>query len=50
MAKKTAFITGGNRGIGFQTALELGKLDGIKVVIGARDAASGAARESLPSR
>jgi NAD(P)-dependent dehydrogenase (short-subunit alcohol dehydrogenase family) len=41
MAHKIAFITGGNRGIGFQTALELGKLDGIKVVIGARDAASG---------
>jgi NAD(P)-dependent dehydrogenase (short-subunit alcohol dehydrogenase family) len=41
MSKKIAFITGGNRGIGFQTALELGKLDGIKVVIGARDSASG---------
>src|SRR5215469_8900209 len=41
MAQKIAFITGGNRGIGFQTALELGKHDGIKVVIGARDAANG---------
>lgn len=41
MAQKIAFITGGNRGIGFQTALELGKIDGIKVVIGARDAADG---------
>lgn len=34
--KKVAFITGGNRGIGLQTALELGKL-GVEIVIGARD-------------
>jgi NAD(P)-dependent dehydrogenase (short-subunit alcohol dehydrogenase family) len=40
MASKIAFITGGNRGLGFQTALELGKL-GIKVVIGSRDLAQG---------
>jgi NAD(P)-dependent dehydrogenase (short-subunit alcohol dehydrogenase family) len=32
---RVAFITGGNRGLGFQTALELGRL-GIKVVIGSR--------------
>ena len=36
MAQKVAFITGGNRGIGFQTALDL-KDQGIKVVIGSRD-------------
>ncbi|HEY3667107.1 MAG TPA: SDR family oxidoreductase [Polyangiaceae bacterium] len=37
---KVAFITGGNRGIGLETARELGKL-GVTVVIGARDAESG---------
>jgi NAD(P)-dependent dehydrogenase (short-subunit alcohol dehydrogenase family) len=41
MTQKIAFITGGNRGIGFQTALELGRDHKIKVVIGARDAAIG---------
>jgi NAD(P)-dependent dehydrogenase (short-subunit alcohol dehydrogenase family) len=35
MPQKVAFITGGNRGLGFQTALELGQA-GIKVVIGSR--------------
>ena len=39
MAQKIAFITGGNRGLGFQTALLL--KDGIKVVIGSRDKAQG---------
>ena len=38
--EKVAFITGANRGIGFQTAQDLGKL-GITVVIGARDLAKG---------
>ena len=37
---KVAFVTGGNRGIGLETARELGKL-GIAVVIGARDLESG---------
>jgi len=37
---KVAFVTGGNRGIGLETARELGK-QGIAVVIGARDLASG---------
>ncbi len=37
---KIAFITGGNRGLGFQTALEL--KDAAKVVIGSRDPAQGA--------
>lgn len=37
---KIAFITGANRGIGFETARQLGKL-GITVVIGSRDAAKG---------
>ncbi|NBD23879.1 SDR family oxidoreductase [Paenibacillus glycinis] len=37
---KVAFITGGNRGIGLETARELGKL-GAQVVIGARDAEKG---------
>jgi NAD(P)-dependent dehydrogenase (short-subunit alcohol dehydrogenase family) len=39
MAKKIAFITGGNRGIGFQTAL--GLADVSKVVIGSRDLKQG---------
>lgn len=43
MAQKVAFITGGNRGLGFQTALDLGtnKREEIKVVIGSRDKAQG---------
>lgn len=36
MAQKVAFITGGNRGLGFQTALDL-KGAGVRVVIGSRD-------------
>ena len=40
MAQKVGFITGGNRGLGFQTALDL-KKDGVKVVIGSRDLAQG---------
>ena len=40
MAQKIAFITGGNRGLGFQTALDL-KDSGAKVVIGSRDATRG---------
>ncbi len=36
MSQKIAFITGGNRGLGFQTALELGAA-GIKTIIGSRD-------------
>jgi NAD(P)-dependent dehydrogenase (short-subunit alcohol dehydrogenase family) len=39
---KVAFISGGNRGIGFDTARELGKL-GFLVIIGARDEAKGKA-------
>jgi NAD(P)-dependent dehydrogenase (short-subunit alcohol dehydrogenase family) len=43
MTQKIAFITGGNRGLGFQTALDLGldKNAGVKVVIGSRDRAQG---------
>ena len=37
-SEKVALVTGGNRGIGFETARELGKL-GFTVVIGARDLA-----------
>lgn len=45
--KKIAFITGGNRGIGVETARQLGK-QGVKVVIGSRDADKGkAAAEKL---
>jgi len=40
MPQKIAFITGGNRGLGFQTALQL-KDEGVKVVIGSRDLAQG---------
>jgi NAD(P)-dependent dehydrogenase (short-subunit alcohol dehydrogenase family) len=40
MSQKIAFITGGNRGLGFQTALDL-KSAGVKVVIGSRDLAQG---------
>jgi NAD(P)-dependent dehydrogenase (short-subunit alcohol dehydrogenase family) len=39
MDKKIAFVTGGNRGLGFQTALEL--KDHAKVVIGTRGKAQG---------
>src|SRR5450830_213907 len=38
--EKVAFISGANRGIGYQTALELGQ-QGITVVIGARDLQKG---------
>lgn len=40
MSQKVAFITGGNRGLGFQTALDLKNAD-VKVVIGSRDLAQG---------
>jgi NAD(P)-dependent dehydrogenase (short-subunit alcohol dehydrogenase family) len=40
MSQKIAFITGGNRGLGFQTALDL-KDPNVKVVIGSRDLAQG---------
>ena len=40
MAQKVAFITGGNRGLGFQTALDI-KDQGVKVVIGSRDLSQG---------
>jgi NAD(P)-dependent dehydrogenase (short-subunit alcohol dehydrogenase family) len=45
MAEKIAFVTGGNRGIGYQTALDLGSIPGIKVVIGSRRLGQG--REAL---
>ncbi len=38
--KRVAFITGGNKGIGLETARQLGQL-GITVVIGSRDLAKG---------
>ncbi len=40
MSTKIAFITGGNRGLGFQTALDL-KDAAVKVVIGSRDMKQG---------
>ncbi len=39
---KVAFITGGNRGLGLETARELGK-QGVAVILGARDAKKGEA-------
>lgn len=39
-AEKVAFITGGNKGIGFETARQLGQ-QGVTVVIGSRDLAKG---------
>jgi NAD(P)-dependent dehydrogenase (short-subunit alcohol dehydrogenase family) len=45
--KKVAFITGGNRGLGLETARQLGK-QGVKAVIGSRDLEKGkAAAEKL---
>jgi NAD(P)-dependent dehydrogenase (short-subunit alcohol dehydrogenase family) len=46
MSQQIAFITGGNRGLGYQTALELGALSangdgGPKVIIGSRDLTQG---------
>jgi NAD(P)-dependent dehydrogenase (short-subunit alcohol dehydrogenase family) len=41
-SKKVALITGGNKGIGLETARQLGKL-GILVLVGARDLAKGEA-------
>jgi NAD(P)-dependent dehydrogenase (short-subunit alcohol dehydrogenase family) len=38
--EKIALITGGNRGLGFETARELGEL-GITILLGSRDKASG---------
>ncbi|PJD95353.1 MAG: short-chain dehydrogenase [Parachlamydia sp.] len=47
---KVAFITGANRGIGFETARELGE-KGVKVILGARDKAKGeAAAEKLKAK
>src|SRR5580698_8453061 len=40
MPQKIAFITGGNRGLGFQTALDLKAAD-VKVVIGSRSLEQG---------
>ena len=38
--EKIAFVTGGNRGLGFETAKQLGQ-KGVKVVIGSRDLKKG---------
>jgi NAD(P)-dependent dehydrogenase (short-subunit alcohol dehydrogenase family) len=40
--QQVALITGANKGIGFETARQLGKL-GITVILGSRDAARGEA-------
>lgn len=42
MAQRLALITGANKGLGLETARQLGK-QGITVLIGARDVAKGAA-------
>ncbi|OCT13446.1 short-chain dehydrogenase [Paenibacillus pectinilyticus] len=46
LIEKVAFITGGNRGIGLETARELGHM-GASVVIGARDSAKGEAAAAI---
>ena len=43
-----AFITGANRGLGLETARELGK-QGITVVLGSRDAKKGEAASETPA-
>jgi NAD(P)-dependent dehydrogenase (short-subunit alcohol dehydrogenase family) len=49
ISEKVALITGANKGIGFETARELGKL-GLAVVLGSRDEAKGrAAADKLKS-
>ncbi|MBC7661169.1 MAG: SDR family oxidoreductase [Chitinophagaceae bacterium] len=40
MTQKVAFITGANRGLGFETARELGE-KGVRVILGSRDKAKG---------
>jgi NAD(P)-dependent dehydrogenase (short-subunit alcohol dehydrogenase family) len=45
---KVAFITGGNRGIGLETARELGR-QGIAIVIGTRDLERGRTRTMASS-
>jgi NAD(P)-dependent dehydrogenase (short-subunit alcohol dehydrogenase family) len=40
MEQRTALVTGGNRGLGFETSRQLGRL-GHRIVLGARDAARG---------
>ena len=47
--KKTALITGANKGIGLETARQLGKKD-ITVLVGARDAEKGETRRGHPAR
>ena len=45
-SKKVALITGANKGIGFETARQLGK-QGITVIVGARDVAKGQAAADM---
>jgi len=45
-ANQIALITGGNRGLGLQTARELARL-GIRTVVGARDLEKGASAAAL---
>src|SRR5687768_12009285 len=40
MAQRTALVTGANRGLGFETSRQLGRL-GYRVLLGARDLAKG---------
>ncbi|MGB7135613.1 MAG: SDR family NAD(P)-dependent oxidoreductase, partial [Acidobacteriaceae bacterium] len=45
-SEKIAFITGGNKGLGFETARQLGQA-GVAVVLGSRDLAKGQAAAKI---
>jgi NAD(P)-dependent dehydrogenase (short-subunit alcohol dehydrogenase family) len=46
---QAVFITGANKGLGYEAALAIAKMDGYRVVLGCRDAARGAAASAAIS-